>query len=333
MANQLARLDPGKLEWQIEQASAQSNLGVVKLRTGAATEAQEHFQAAADIWTALVAQRQDLREEFATTLGWLAEAQEYRGLFDLSAATQRMKLALLLGPESPRDKHAEHLRASTEAALARLSLSAGRLDHAEESARRARDIYYALAALDPGNLDMQARLGLARQQLAEVMIYANKLPDARAELATLAPIIRSLLAADRPRPDWRLRLQGRWLAARLAVASSESERATASYALKQYLAAMDGQSPTDPRDAMVLADAGRILGDAEPAHATELWHAALSRLDSLIASKDEPNVTCLRASLLARMGRAQEARVLVENLDANNFRHPLLVQLRKRLAP
>jgi len=340
LADELVRLEPGKPEWLTEQASARSNLGVLKLRSGAVAEALTQFQAAEKIWQLVLPERPALRSELATSLGWLAEAQERLGLFDASIASQQAKLAALLPPggQIGNDRKLQQAQVAIEAALGRLHLAAGRRIEALGAARRAHETYASLAAHDPENLEKLERLSFARVQLAETLVAHGEADAARAELARLGPDLERLRAAHERKPDVHVKLRGRSLITGMAAANTSEQREASRLDLARFLESKTvetASSVSDTDTQWVLAMAALTLGDAlPPGEATEAgkqWQAALARLEAL-GNMVDPRVICLRAHALWRLGRTQEARALAEKLEASAYRQPLYAELVQRLA-
>ncbi|MDC6167822.1 serine/threonine-protein kinase [Paucibacter sp. XJ19-41] len=340
LANELLLLEPGKPEWLTEQAYAQQNLGVLRLRSGSVPTALTHFQAVVQIWRSLPPERPALRTDLATSLGWLAEAQERQGLFDASIASQQAKLAALLPPggQIGSDRKLQLMHAAIEAALGRLHVAAGRSAEALTAAQRAYETYAVLAALDPENLDRLERLSLARLQLAETWLTLGEASPARAELARLSSDLERLRVLHERKPDLQVRLRGRWILASLAAAATAEERQAIHAALAEFLTSKAVAAAKDVPDTdtqWVLAMAALTLGDAlmptRKSEAAAHWQAALTRIAAL-GDVSEPRMICLHAHTLIRLGRTQEARSLAEKLEASAYRHPLYAELTRRLA-
>ena len=280
-----------------------------------------------------------MRLELATTLGWLAEAEETLGLLDKSIASHQAKLAALAPnePQGPQDRNAEHLRAATASALSRLYLDAGRPADALLSAQQARDSYAKLANLDPDNLNALARLAFARQQLSEVWLAQGEAKTAQLELARLGPELQRLLHSDAPKPAWRLKLRARWLSAMLASAAAPAERSARLLALTEFLDGVAAKARPDELDAdtaWTLASAMLARGDAlapdDAALAQVQWQGALAAL-APIGNLTEARVIYLRALALSRLKRTEEALALTEKLGASAYRHPLRPELKPGL--
>ena len=136
LARDLARKAPQNLDWLMETAYAESNLGTLALRqAGDAATAEGHFaRALATLRTISAAKPNDadLKVELADGYGWLANAQAARG--NLAAAltnrnAQRPIIDALLAAD-PLNVSARNVLLSNELATARLAESRGQYDDA-----------------------------------------------------------------------------------------------------------------------------------------------------------------------------------------------------------
>ncbi|MCU7374305.1 protein kinase [Paucibacter sp. O1-1] len=340
LAQQLVKAEPGKPDWQMELAWAEHNLGVLLLTSNDAQGALIRLGKAHTIWTSLLTTRPEARAELGMTLGWLAEAQETLGLFDASIASHEAKLETLLSTDRA-DRRAQDLKATTFSALSRLQLSAGRIDAALDSARSARRLFNELLSIDPGNLEMLGRASFSGLQLAEIALIMKQTRLAKNELQSIEPALVRLLDADAKKPDWAIKVQGRLKAAQLQLASTTKDHLALS---QQELAKFLAQYPPtafestkgflDANDRWALAVAALRLGDAgDVSDARTQYQAVLHYLAPLADDYAEPRVKFLRAHAVLRLGRAQEARALAENLEASAYRHPeWQADLARRLA-
>lgn len=344
LAKELVELEPEKLAWHAEQASANSSLGVLKLREGQVSAAMQYFESAREIWQHAVSKDSKFGGELATTLGWIADAQQQQGLFDESIASHQAKLSALNQGEDFKTKplRAEQSRAATDEALSTLHLSAGRHEEAAAAARRSVSSFNQLSTLDPDNLDMLARLSFARQALAEVLLAQGELKSARDELALVNDGLARLLKADSRKPAWRIQLAGRLLVANLSASASQAEllihrRELASFL--ETLAANREPIEMDVDAQWTLGYNALRLGDAfngmagtkvDTDTAQRYWDQSL-RYSTALVKSPELRVNCLRAHALKRLGRSQEANIEADKLASSNFRHPLYFELMQGL--
>lgn len=347
LSEQLVKLEPDKLDWQVELGYAHNNLGVMLLDGGFAAAALPRLENARKIWLQVLPTNPDLRVELSNTLGWLAKAQEDLGQLDASIQSHQDKLKVLAGATGDqKDRATEESQAAAFAALSRLHLNAGRAASSLETANAGISIYSALTGIDPDNLKLLEGLAFTRMQLIDSAQALGKDELAHGALFKLGGELKRLLAADDGKPAWALRLQGRWLAAASLDPHSALPPALMRAKLQQLLAryppvlAATGQPPHEAASSLVLALAGLRLGDAwavevsRQAQAPDLgkaksesvsaWHSALLHLEPFGADARDPRVICLRALALLRLGRTQEASALAETLKAStSFRHPV----------
>ncbi|MBT9495592.1 MAG: protein kinase [Paucibacter sp.] len=344
LSEQLVKLEPGKLDWQIELGYAHNNLGVMLLDNGMAAAALPRLENARTIWLQVLPKNPGLRSELSNTLGWLATAQEDLGQLDASIQSHQDKLKTLADAASKqKDRDAEERQAAALTALSRLHLHAGRAAISMETAHAGMSIYGALSGVDPENLALLSGLAFGRMQLIDSAQALAKHELAHQEILKLGEELRRLLAADDGKPAWALRLQGRWLAAASLDPHGTEPPALMRAKLQQLMGRYPpvltaGQPPHEAASSLVLALAGLRLGDAwavevsRQAQAQDLskaksesaWHSVLLHLEPFGAEARDPRVICLRALALLRLGRTQEARALAETLKAStSFRHPV----------
>jgi hypothetical protein len=151
LAQRLVKADPANLDWQLEAAYADSNLGMLALRqAGDATTAERHFASALrNVQLAGEGKPKDADRwlELADGYAWLADTQRVRG--DLAGAqanraAQKRILDGLLAAD-PRNVDAKSALLSNQLALARLEEARGQPAQ-------------AIALLDKGHADALALL-------------------------------------------------------------------------------------------------------------------------------------------------------------------------------
>jgi serine/threonine-protein kinase len=333
LSEELARREPMQLDWQVELAYANNNLGVLLLESGQPAAALPRFEAAAAIWRRHQSERSSMAGELSTSLGWMAKAQEDLGLLDESIRSHQAKLKLL--PIGEATGAAAESRAASFTTLGRLHLNAGRGEQSLQHALAALKAYLALSQLDPDNLDLVQALCFARIQVIETALALGQNELASSELRTAGLELQRLLAADKSKPARALRLQGRWLTARAQQAHSAPEQArgarTALAAFLQGYPAPDPAKPESDRDApsrLVLAAAALQLGDAwardDVMQARAAWQEVLQHLLPAGENNPDPRVNCLRAMASQRLGQAQVAQALVEKIiSGTSYRHPV----------
>ena len=188
LAGQLARRDPDNLDWRMESAYAESNLGTLALRqAGDAARAERHFAQALKTLQAVVAAKPgnaDMQVELADGYGWLANAQAMRG--DLAAAqasrdAQRPIIAALLAAD-PQNVSARNVRLSNQLATARIEAARSQYDAALARLDQGRGEARAMMQSAPDNADIatQARAFELFKIHTQLALPPARRPSARA---------------------------------------------------------------------------------------------------------------------------------------------------------
>ncbi|HEX5686987.1 MAG TPA: protein kinase [Ideonella sp.] len=338
LAERLVRLDPARLDWRIEQAYANQNLGVLQLERARPAQALKAFTAARDTFRAAVPQRADLVFDQANSQGWVAKAQEAQGELVAALAAQQAKLATLQAlPHADTDRRAQRLMANAMHEQGRLHLALGHATQAAAAAQEALSRFEALLAVDPNNMDWQSQATLARLALAEAAwAHGDRTVAAQALRRAEADNVR-LLANTQTRATWRLAQQGQALRLRLAFGERwPSQRA----ALDAYLAQVrqaEAHGLLLDTDLSLLAAATEVawgdvlLAENGAAAARTPWQSAVDRLRAAADSGHAPAATLL-AQALWRLGKHTEAHALAARVASSAYRHPDLADLQRRLA-
>lgn len=159
LAGMLARRDPANLDWLMETAYAESNLGTLALRqAGDAAKAEGHFtRALRTLQTVSAAKPQDpdLKGDLADGYGWLADAQVLRG--DLAGAAanreaQRRVLEEMLAAD-PSNVAARNVLLGNRLATGRLAAARGQFDTALSWFDRGRREAMAVVRNAPDNAE------------------------------------------------------------------------------------------------------------------------------------------------------------------------------------
>jgi eukaryotic-like serine/threonine-protein kinase len=341
LAERLVRLDPSRLDWRIERAYANQNLGVLQLEHARPAAALQAFIEARDTFAAAPPERGDLAVELANTLGWIAKAREAQGDLPGALDAQSEKLAVLqAAPNAGQDRQAQRLMANAVHERGRLQLASGRPAAALASAREALMRFESLLALDPQNMDWRAQANLARLALAEAWLAqagAAERQAARDALKQAEDDSAGLSAAGGGRNAWGLRQQGTALRLRLALAEPWPQ---AREALEAYLLLVRqseaGGLVLDTEQAGLAATAEIGLGDqlagaGDQAAAQASWQAAAQRLHESAAAGHPASAVAL-AQALVRLGKDTDAHALFQRVAASSYRHPDYAVLQRLLA-
>jgi serine/threonine-protein kinase len=338
LAEQLVRLDPTRLDWRIERAYANQNLGVLQLEHWRPAAAQHAFTQARDTFRAALGERANLRFELANSLGWIAKAREAQGDLQGALASQREKLATLIEvPGAADDRHVQRLVANAAYEQGRLLLALGDLEGAETAGRDALGRFETLLAVDPRNMDWLTQATLARLALAHVWLANGHREMARQALQRAESDSRGLLAASSTGTARRLTQQGAVIRLRLALGDPWPE---ALAVLRAYLAevkqADSGPLVLDAEPSLLAAYAAVGLGDllahrGEAEAAQTSWRDAAERLREPARQGDAAAATSL-AGALWRLGQVSEAREFAARVSRSAYRHPDFADLQERLA-
>ena len=156
ISTRLARRDPANLDWQMEDAYAQSNLGTMEQEAGQLTSALARFQRSARIVDAVskAEGRPIAREtEVGEGLSWVSSTQEALGQIDAAIATRRQELDLYARLLALDPTDADVLRANlfAQSSLGGLLLLAGQRAEAARNLDAAIAIAEGQIAADPEN--------------------------------------------------------------------------------------------------------------------------------------------------------------------------------------
>lgn len=336
-AKQLLALDPQDPKWQAELAYAQNNLGVLYLDAMRLPKALQAFNATTAIRRKLVLTRPDTARDLAMALGWLARAHDAGGSFQQAIDVEREKIAVVNGqPGAAQDKQAQYLLANAQQLIARRLLALGQQALARQAAGEALDAFLALNAHDPANLFWQEQTALGRLLLIDVAVAQDDLAEVRGQVAALDATLLRQAREVADKPNWQLSIGGGRLLAQLRLAS---DRSTLRAPLANFLDATPrfvgpgkqlsvGQSLSVAAVGLAFGDLLQEAGEVTEARAR--WQAAA---DMLAAHAEQGQLAsmALRAIILLRMNRADEARALAQSLQSSAYRHPRYHELRRAL--
>ena len=338
LAHQLTQLDSGNVDWRIEAASANLDLGVVYLETSRSAQALKSFVVARETWDGIVGSRPELGFELAHTWGWIAKAREALGDFGAAVDAQQTKISVLHKlPDADKNRLVQRVLSNATYELSRLQLALGRYTLAATAARDVLQQFEALAAVDGTDTESLAHLTFARVSLAEIQLALGERSAARESLVRAANETTRLLSTDDTRNKWNIALTGSLLLQRLALAGPQApQRQDLEIFLSGVKSAESSGKALDAEQIHVASAVELALGDllardAQPAAARGHWQASAERLQSAAAAGELPAMTLLAHARL-RLGATEEARSLAQRIEASPYRHPAYADLRQRLA-
>lgn len=339
LAQQLGRMDANNLDWQLETAYANQNLGVVQLDRRRLAEALQSFSETKNVLSRLVDARHALAFDLADAHGWIAKTLEATGNYSGAIGAQQQRLEVLRAKtDSAKDRRVQQQAANGSYELGRLQLYLGNPQAAEQSARAATEQAEALVSADPANLFWLADSCIDRLSLAEIEFALGKRELARTNLDQAMTEMSQLIASDASVMNWQIKY-GRGLALKARLALRE-RRQFPTADLETYLAtvrSMEAQGKQLSADQVsVVADVGMALGDlfdhsSLREAASDHWRAAIERLRPLAKHENYPILTQLARAQL-RLGQLAEARASAARVQASNYRHPAYADLVNELA-
>jgi tetratricopeptide (TPR) repeat protein len=202
LAARLLAIDRGKPEWWMEAGYAESNLGMLALRSRLDTvAAQGHFLAALKAFAAADALAPDNRDTLASladTEAWLADTQRLAGspAQALAARARQKQILDRMAVADPQDQQVTADLVAHQLALARIAIDSGQPDVALPLLITGKQKAQALAANDPQNVRRRAQVRMfsLMQLKALLLMPAARRPDA----ATMGAL-NGDCAADRTR--------------------------------------------------------------------------------------------------------------------------------------
>lgn len=340
LAQRLVRIDASNLDWQLETAYANQNLGVVQLDRRQLADALKSFSDTRDTLAKLVAQRPALSRELADAHGWIAKTREASGDYAAALEAQEARLRVLKAlPEPSKDSRIARQLANVTFELARLRLYLADLAGAARHASEALERMNALVVADPSNMFWLSESCFDRLKLAEIELASDKRDIARREVEHASEDIRRLIASDASALNWQINLRGLALAqqAQIALADGREPPTGEIEALLAYVRGIEASGKVlSGAQAEIVASVEMISGDALETKgrrdaARDRWRSAVARLRSRSDSTDYSALTLLARAHL-RLEELADARALAARIAASTYRHPAYAALVHELA-
>jgi tetratricopeptide (TPR) repeat protein len=340
LAQQLVRIDANNIDWQLETAYANQNLGVVRLDLLRPADALRSFTEVKNMRVRLLSARPELAFELADAHGWIAKAHEASGDYSGAIAAQQERLSILRATtDSEKDRRVQQQIANANFEMGRLHLNLGNLFAAEPYARAAVQQADALASSDAANIFWRYQASFHRLGLAEIELALGKQKDSRSNVSRVMVELPRLMASDVSNMNWQVKLTGRGLTLKTLLALTES-KVVSTDELERFVAAVRRfESPgkqLNADQAGVVAAAELILGDVlrhggKIDAATEHWHSAAEYLHRFEKPGNPPVLTLL-ARLLLRLGQRDEGIALAARVQTSKYRHPAYADLVNELS-
>lgn len=338
LAQRLTQIDPANPAWLAEGAHARINLGVVQLGMGRANAAVTTFQAAGELFGALLPRRPELGLDLANSHGWLAKSYAAQGAHDKALDWLRRRIDVLRAvPDSGRSRTVQREIMLAHLEIAHQELSLGRLSQSAANVALAVGMADELVKTDADNFSWQLDACVAKLHQVEIALLQRQLDQAVRESPTISGCIEKVGAGDSTGVWDTVLLKARAFTVLLAL-PEDRRRAESAARLREFLATSAVTVQKDMLDRASL-DAGLAaayiaLGDHDlkvsGSDARASWNAAVRLLEPHAATGDGFVLTTLAQARL-RLNDAEGARRLVARIEPTIYRHPAFAELLNQL--
>ena len=212
LVNRLVAIDPLNMDWQAEQSSSHSNLGVMLLDEGRALDAIHEFELSRRVNLRRVASRADdatAKLDLGQDYSWVSSAYSQNLQFEKALQERKREIALydaMLRAEPGNAVVLERMMYA-QRLLAGLDLARGDIAASARDVARANDLAQRQLQLEPGNTDWQQAAAKSRLIQADILLWQEQPSAAFAVLGAAKPLVAGLLARDPKLWGWRVDLQ------------------------------------------------------------------------------------------------------------------------------
>jgi tetratricopeptide (TPR) repeat protein len=325
LADRLVAIEPDNLKWRMEGLYGVEDVGIALYN-------ERQFAAAHRQFASALVPMQNLakvepgnltyRKELAAVFAWLADSERAQGHLDSAIVLRQRQVALLsqaiASGVTDVDFRAQLIPAHQ--GLGVLYASRG------QSARSIRELQSAVAVADglipiePANSYWRTLAAAARLELASAFLSVGRPDEAVQQTQMGCALAASLKAAG---PASARQVTCLIMRSRLALNSGASDEAVA--VAQKALAAARAVHTDDPiKDRFAIATAYRLIGDAhrdrgDSEAAGTAWSNALAALPQGVP--EMPTEMDEHATILTRLGRADDARRIAMQLNEMGYRH------------
>jgi tetratricopeptide (TPR) repeat protein len=266
----------------------------------------------------------DYQKSLQEALSWLAQARMAGGRIDESIGRREQHVALLTRLLARTgDVFYRQKLVPAERSLGNLYWMRGDIGPATQHFRASLDHSSRLLAVEPANTQWLESAFQLQLDFAQHLASAGNRAEAAPLTDDACTSVQSLLAKDARVPTWRAGLRDCWMVrSQLALSSGSPDRAVKN-AQRAVAVAKSVQSFDRVGDAVALARAYRMLGDAEraisnTAAAQAAWSGALTAFPK--GSALRPSEMSEDLLILQRLGRTGEARPIAARLQTIGYR-------------
>ena len=327
LADQLVAIEPDNLKWRMEVAYGNENIEIVLFNQRRFAESASQFDGSVGTIKSLAsidARNEEYQKELSTVLAWQADAARAQGRLDVATAIRERQIALLsqLAGKKEADVDFREQLIPAYQALGMLLTSKGQVEQGIEQLRLAVAVADRLIPVEPDNAYWKGLAAQAGLELAQTLLLANRTTEAVAEARTACDYAAVVSARDQS-TTWR-QLQTNCSATQAGLALRSGDTAGALKLAEGAVASARTARSEDPiKDRYSIASQLRLLGDVrrrmgDGKGARSNWASGLSQLPA--DASERPSETNVRAELLQRLGRVDEARALKSRLAAIGYR-------------
>lgn len=322
LAERLVAIDSGNDDWRAEVGYAHSARGILFMQEGLVPEAVGAFNRSLTVANDLARRHAgdaNLQLELGQCHAWLADALQKSGRI-AEARTHRKTEFDIYSAILEKDPTIRQARYATIVALqtlGRLALiegdETGALADFTESVAQGE----ALLASERDNMDLSAVVAINQIDLGESLLTAGQLDAAITAHRRADALLGAALSHDADVAVWRnYRDRASLLEAEIAAASGRIAQAVRIAEL--VLSRLEGQAASNPERFWLLERFRLQLGDDLAAlgrlqEAREQWTGIANSLSGPLATY-EPKLLKVLALAYARLGRAADARAVIDHL-------------------
>jgi eukaryotic-like serine/threonine-protein kinase len=342
ISRRLVERDPTNPDWQLELGFAHTNIGSVREAQGNLTAALEYFRYTLEVKERLVLLDTSNMEwllSLAHSRNTVGRAHERLGHLDSAEVHYRADVAIkerLVARDSANMMWRQFLVPARMYA-ARIDELRGRPSAAAAGYEAARRVAISLYAADSTNAEWARSVAVTSLSAGRTRIQLGQAADGLELLRAGRRILRALVGRDSTNADLRERLGVAELEIARAMAGSGDRRAaaTSAAAAESLLGPLAANPNAEQRVRVDLAYV-RLLSaelharEGAAAAARAAWNSALEVLDTSMPG-DELRALDARARALVGVGRANEARTLVAQLQQSGYREPAFTRFATEL--
>lgn len=328
LADRMTALEPDNLKWRMEVQYARSNLGIIAMRRRNFAEAAQLFGSTlgpVQSFASIDPGNGEYQQTLANGLGWYADAERALGHLDAASAARERQINFLnqvIG-QGQADVVLRERLVSAQQGLGMLLEWRGQGEKGVEHYRFAVATADQLRMIEPDNSRWSDLAGNARLELARNLLAVGRQDEAARDTVLGCQTAAALRARDASVSRWAT-LQTLCLTMRSRLAIEAGDRTQALNLAVLALASARAERSDDPvSDRYNVAAAYQRLGDirrssGDLAGANAAWLAGLTQLPR--TAVEIPLEMYIRAQLLQRVNRSDEARPLFDRLKAEGFK-------------